>query len=360
MPSQILESELIYRVAFSYAPGVGPITFQNLLAKFTSAENAYKASSSELSSAFQSPKYLENFLSFRKTYQADRTLHNLITRNIQILTYSASDKPVEHSAIIDYPICLYAKGDPELLTSAHIKIAVIGTRKPTSYGIQNTQDFTQSLVEHNAIILSGLALGIDALAHETTLKANGKTIAILGSGFNCVHPRQNLRLYNSIIEHQGLVLTEFPPHTPPLPQNFPLRNRLISGFSKGVLVIEGNAHSGTRITAKHALETGKDVFAIPGSIHSPLSATPNFLIQSGAQLVSSAQDIIEAFGLIKSPRGPAGDISTHIHAALLHHPSNPTTLAEALHIPLPIILTIFTQLELSGHIRKLPNNMYSA
>lgn len=351
--------DLLYHVAFSHADGIGPATFKKMLNAFPSLEEAYTAPAAELSPYFLTPQYLQRFLYFRKKYQADRTLDLLITKDIQILSQSLFRLSDYSRLIPTFPICLYAKGTTALLTSGHIKIAIIGTRKPTPYGTQNTQNFTRELIHHNAIILSGLALGIDALAHQTALDYEGKTIAILGSGFHHVHPRQNLRLYNSIIDAGGLVLTEYPPDTPPCRQNFPIRNRLISGFSRAVLVIEGSAHSGTRITANHALNSGIDVFAIPGPIDAPLSQTPNYLIQQGAYLVDSPQYIIDKYELKKAFLAKADPLSHNLIKHLSQTPATASDLAAALRISINLILPTLTRLELTGHIRKQNDSRYA-
>lgn len=185
---------------------------------------------------------------------------------------------------------LYCLGNLELLN--HKSIAVIGSRNYSNYGKRAAMEFSYNLAKENICIVSGLARGIDSFAHEATLKAKGKTIAVLGSGLDVIYPKDNKRLYENIIKNDGLIISEYLLGTPPRKQNFPARNRIISGLSDGVLVIEARKNSGTNITVDFALEQGKDVYVIPGNIYSNTSDGTNFLIKEGAIPVTSFKDII--------------------------------------------------------------------
>ena len=198
--------------------------------------------------------------------------------------------------ITDPPQILYCRGNLNLLNKTCF--AVVGTRKLTSYGKEATQNIVRGLVQAGFVIVSGLALGIDAVAHQATLDQGGKTIAVLGSGIDdgSIYPNTNFRLAMNILKNNGLIISEYPSGTAGYKSNFPERNRIISGLSKGVLVVEADQISGSLITAKLALDQNRDVFAVPGSIFSSRSIGPNNLIKKGAKLVSSAQDILDEYG----------------------------------------------------------------
>lgn len=180
--------------------------------------------------------------------------------------------------------------------------AIVGTRKITEYGIRNCELFTKELVLRNIPIVSGMAIGTDTVAHETTLKYGGKTIAVLGSGFNKIFPKQNKNLFEKIIENNGLIISEYAPNTEPLKEHFPQRNRIITAISEGVLIIEASYRSGTSITARSAREQGKKVFAIPGRLDSVVGVGVNRLIKEGAILTTSVEDILNFYPNFKTRR----------------------------------------------------------
>lgn len=186
---------------------------------------------------------------------------------------------------------LYCLGNLELLN--YKSIAVIGSRNYSNYGKRAAMEFSYNLAKENICIVSGMARGIDSFAHEATLKAKGKTIAVLGSGLDVIYPKESIKLYEDIIKNDGLIISEYLLGTPPRKQNFPARNRIISGLSDGVLVIEARKNSGTNITVDFALEQGKDVFVIPGDIYSKTSDGTNFLIKEGAIPVTDYKDILD-------------------------------------------------------------------
>jgi len=211
-------------------------------------------------------------------------------KDFLVLTLSDKTYPSRLRKIPDPPAKLYLKGS-DLSLFNRPSIAVIGSRKNNDYGRNVTQKLVRELVENGFAIISGMARGIDTIAHEAALEAGGKTIAVLGSGIDVIYPRENGELYQMI----QLVISEFPPGTKPLKENFPQRNRIVAGLANGVLVIEAAKRSGTLITARQAAEQGKDVFAVPGPITSPLSEGTAWLIKQGAKLVYSVNDILEEF-----------------------------------------------------------------
>lgn len=262
--------------------------------------------------------------------------------------------------IIDPPLALFYRGDLSLLRQP--LVAIVGSRRASPYGINAARELAQRLVSAEVGIVSGLARGIDAAAHEATLASSGRTIAVLGTGIDVLYPRSNRRLTAQIAE-QGLVLSEFPPGAAPLAQNFPIRNRVISGLSLGVVIVEATSRSGSLITARTAAEQGREVFAVPGSIFSPGTEGTHRLIQYGAKLVHDVDDILEELpgGLLARKDQPASlesplrevlDVFTredalHIDAAAQKLGRSVATLSEAV-----------LQLELGGWLRALPGARY--
>ncbi|MFK3938683.1 DNA-processing protein DprA [Alkalihalobacillus sp. NPDC078783] len=221
------------------------------------------------------------------------TLYQYSQHDIHAISFVDQEYPLQLKQIYDPPWVILAKGDKQLLHTPK-PLGVVGTRKATELGLKSIQTLFPRIVQEGFVIVSGMAKGIDRLAHIEAIKQNGKTIAVMGSGFQFIYPKENLVLYEHLVtEH--LVITEYPPSTSPQKWQFPARNRIISGLSKGLLVIEAAERSGSLISADQALEQGRDVFAAPGPLFSPLSKGTNRLIQQGAKLVLTAEDIIEEY-----------------------------------------------------------------
>jgi DNA processing protein len=238
----------------------------------------------------------EEFIEFRKKLDLDKILDDLNKENVNFLFYSDNNYPKLLLEIHDPPPVLYYKG--EILSNNQLSLGVVGARKNTFYGEKITKNLVEGLVENNFIIVSGMALGIDSLAHKTALNNNGRTFAVLASGLDrkMIYPSSNLRLFDDIIENNGIIFSEFPLNTQSFKFNFPRRNRIISGLSNGVLLIEAGEKSGSLITAYCALEQNREVFAVPGNIDSNFSQGTNNLIKKGAKLVSNIDDILDSFG----------------------------------------------------------------
>ena len=210
----------------------------------------------------------------------------------RLLVRGSGGFPALLGEIYDPPLVLYASGDLKALEAP--ALAVVGTRRPTPYGLQMAEGLACDLAQRGVAVVSGLARGIDAAAHRGCLEAGGRTIAVLGNGIDVVYPREHRRLTGRIRE-RGLLLSEFPPGTSPAPQNFPIRNRIISGLSLGTLIVEASEYSGSLITGRLAMEQNRELFALPGNITTPQSFGPNFLLKQGAKLVQSWRDIVEEF-----------------------------------------------------------------
>jgi len=286
--------DLKYWVGLSRIPGIGRIKTSQLLAYFGTLENAWKAPPSELKRAGLDSRSVENITSLRARISPDAEIDNLKRYKVKAITCESADYPQRLKEIYDYPSVLYARGNLPL--EDECSLAVVGTRRPTAYGRQVTEEIVSDLARSGITIVSGLAKGIDSIAHRATLEANGKTVAVFGCGLDIVYPAENAKLAREIMEH-GALVSEYPLGVKPKADNFPRRNRIMSGMSQGILVVEAGESSGAMITASQALEQNRDVFAVPGSILSPASKGTNRLIQEGAKLVRSHVDILEELNL---------------------------------------------------------------
>lgn len=282
-------------LAIHRTPGVGPVTFQKLLAEISSPQqildNPWKLESvdNRIKQALQEPDW----------QQVEADLHWLEQPGRWILTLHDELYPPLLKEIPDPPPLLYLQGNPDLLS--RWQLAMVGSRNPTAPGRQTAQDFASYLAAGGLTITSGLATGIDAAAHQGALKVDGQTIAVVGTGLDRVYPAKHRGLAHEIA-NTGLLVSEFPLGTPPKAENFPRRNRIISGLSLGTLIIEAALKSGSLITARMAMEQGREVFAIPGSIHNPLARGCHQLIREGAKLVETAEHIVEELGALAGVR----------------------------------------------------------
>jgi DNA processing protein len=283
-----------YWVGFNAIPGIGRVKFNQLDSYFGSLEDAWKASLSDLRQAGLDRSVVKTISDWRTRISPDDEMEKLERHGIIALTYHSPDYPTRLKEIYDYPPVFYIRG--AILAEDEWCLAVVGTRKPTVYGRQVTEEIVTELARSKITIVSGLAKGIDTIAHHSALEAGGRSIAVFACGLDVVYPAENANLARSIIK-QGALVSEYHQGTRPRPENFPRRNRIMSGLSLGVLVIEAGATSGALITAHLALEQNRDVFAIPGSILSPASRGANQLIQEGAKLVSDSTDILEELNL---------------------------------------------------------------
>jgi DNA processing protein len=273
-----------------------------------------------------------------------------------IVTWADADYPGRLLETADPPPLLYLKGRRELLKAP--ALAVVGSRNATPQGLANAEGFARALSQAGLAIVSGLALGIDAAAHRGGLNGPGSSIAVVGTGLDIVYPAGNRPLARELAA-QGLLVSEFPLGMPALAGNFPRRNRLISGLSLGVLVVEAAAKSGSLITARLALEQGREVFAIPGSIHSPLAKGCHALIKQGAKLAEHANDILEELGYPGVPVAPAAAVRGNRLLELLgHDPVDVDTLCERSGLPAREVAAALLELELAGQVASLPGGKY--
>ncbi len=283
--------ELKSLIILNNIPSLGPVRTKRLVEFFGSAKNVLQATEEELSYVEGvGPSVARNIVMLKNKIDVRKELDMINKEGIKIISYNDDEYPMMLKYLPDPPMLLYVKG--ELKKEDMISVSIVGTRKPTSYGRLVVEHLVKQLAKYNLTIVSGLAYGIDTLAHEFAIKNGLRTIAVLGNGLGVYYPIVNKKLQEKIPYH-GAVISEFPYFYKPNKNSFPQRNRIIAALSLGTIIIEADIQSGAMITAKLAAELGKDVFAVPGSIFSKQSRGTNFLIKTGAKLVTSAEDVIE-------------------------------------------------------------------
>jgi DNA processing protein len=287
--------EKLFWLGFSVFPGIGPKKFKILLETFGNAKDAWLAGESELNNII-GKALTEKFIKFRTRTSLEEYAEKIYKSKVVFFTWNEEEYPGLLKELVDPPIVLYCKVETQHIASlqSNETIAIVGTRKITSYGTDVTAKITELLVAAGYTIVSGLAFGVDAVAHVTTIENKGKTIAVLGCGIDCPSPREHTKLYNQIIASGGVVVSEYPFSEPPSKGSFPSRNRIIAGLSRAVVVTEGSADSGALYTAKDAFTLGRPVFAVPGPITSSLSKGPHSLIEKGAKMVTGVDEIVKS------------------------------------------------------------------
>jgi DNA processing protein len=285
----LTQEDVLHWLALRMVPGLGTVTTIRLLSKLKSPQSIFRATASELEAAGLSPSQARNVTSGCSFDDAVDQQQKMLNFGAQLITFHDSRYPQQLREIFDPPLLLFSLGNTAILATH--SIAVVGTRRPTPYGMAAAERLSADLSRAGLTITSGMAQGIDTAAHQAALRENGFSIAVLGCGVDVLYPASNRKLYSDL-QQKGLILSEFPMGAPAFPQNFPIRNRIVSGLSIGVLIVEGAQHSGSSITAKLAMDQGREVFAVPGNITSKMSWGPNLLIKDGgAKLVQEWSDI---------------------------------------------------------------------
>jgi DNA processing protein len=354
-----------------HAPGIGAATARRLLSALGEPAAIRSAPGGQLQSLGLRPDGIEA-LRNPDAAQLEQALAWQEAPDNHIIRLADSKYPALLRQIPDPPLLLYVHGDPDLLDS--LQLAVVGSRNPTPSGRQTAEDFARHLSRAGLVITSGLAAGIDAAAHSGALAAGKPTIAVMGTGLDRVYPARHRDLAHRIAE-QGALVSEFPLGTEPRPGNFPQRNRIISGLGLGTLVVEAAIRSGSLISARCATEQGREVFAIPGSIHNPLARGCHALIRQGAKLVETAQDILAELGplagawagatdsqLPDSAPEPAGELDAEYMQLLEYTGFDPTsvdTLVQRSGLTPAEVSSMLLQLELGGHIASSPGGLYN-
>lgn len=359
------DRELKAWLQLSLVPGLGAATLRRLLSEFGLPENVVAADRRQLRSYLPSG-VIENLDSPAVMQAVDRALAWARETQHSVVTIADSIYPKRLLEIPDPPLLLYCVGRATLLDQP--SLAVVGSRNATPSGIRNAEQFARALSDAGLAIVSGLALGIDAAAHRGGLAGRGSTIAIFGTGIDRIYPRQNAALAERIAEG-GLLVSEFALQTPSRRENFPRRNRLISGLAQGCLVVEAALASGSLITARSAAEQGREVFAIPGSIHSPLAKGCHALIKAGAKLVETADDVLCELSALRAQAAgdapPAGTLEVRPqreHSPLLAHldfdPVEIDSLCTRSGLPAQQVSAELLRLELAGVVAALPGGRY--
>ena len=375
----VASTHLLEWLAISLTPGLGPTRARKLVEHFGSAEAVFRASLTELESAGIPVVSAQSLATGKSAELAREEIAQAAAAEIAMVTMDDSSYPPRLKEIYDPPLILRVRGNPEVLTRPGI--AMVGTRHPTPYGSGMAERLACDLAAQGLVIISGMARGVDTASHRGAISAKGKTVAVFGTGVDVIYPKENSRLAEQILALGGALISEFPLGTFAAPQNFPIRNRIISGMSVGVLVLEAAEYSGTRITARCALEQNRDVFAVPGNVTNKNSWGPNTLIKQGAKLVATWEDVWEdlppevrlALTPTASPESPgSSSASLFPDEGLPPHEKRILSLLkadEATHIDEIVeklennlssseIFAALFELELAGKIRQMPGKNF--
>ena len=364
-------------LALGRVEGLGVRSAQKLVEQFGSAEAVYGASITALEASGLAHAVAQRIRAGAGQQEAEKELDAAEKLGCHVIPFGSTEYPPLLKQIADPPLVLYVRGDASLL--ARHSVAIVGTRKPSAYGSSVAHRLASDLTQRQMVIVSGLASGVDGAAHRGALEANGKTVAVFGCGVDVIYPRDNKRLAENILA-SGAWVSEFPLGTSPQPENFPIRNRIISGLSLGVVIVEAAEYSGSLITARLASEQDREVYAVPGNITSPQSFGPNLLIKQGAKLVDNWMDVVEEFpAAIRAQLIPAASASTASEEAMTRSLFEPAlsgdekSVYEVLRpdkatfvddvftraaLPQPRVLAALLELEMGGLIRQLPGKNF--
>ena len=351
------DKDIKYWVGFSIIPGIGRVKSTQLENYFGNLEDAWKATPAELKHAGLDSGSVHTITSWRPKISLEAEIEKLDRYGVKVVNCNDSNYPSRLREIYDYPPLLYFRGS--LLPEDEWCLAVVGTRRATVYGRQIAEEIVTDLVQNRITIVSGLAKGIDSVAHNAALAAGGRSIAVFACGLDIVYPSENANLARSLIQ-QGALISEYPLGTRPRADNFPRRNRIMSGLSLGVLVIEADETSGAMITAHLALEQNREVFAIPGSILSPASRGTNYLIQEGAKLVRDYTDILEELNLTAVAHQmemrevmPASDTEALLLKQLGAEPTHVDEVCRSSGLPISTVSSTLAMMELKGLVKQV-------
>ncbi len=322
-------------------------------------EEVWEMPAGQLKQKLGKYNFVEKLASERGKIYPDTEIEKLEKQKIGFITIYDEEYPKNLKEIFSPPVILYYKGDLNVLNE--VCLAVVGSRKYTTYGKNAAEKLVYGLSESGFTIVSGMALGIDTFAHTSALNAEGKTVAVLGCGLNQPYPSSNTNLFRQIINSDGLALSEYMPGKPPLPQHFPARNRIISGLSKGILIIEAGIRSGALITARDGLEQNKDIFTVPGPIFGESSSGTNQLLKMGANPVTQAEDIIEYYGYKTKPKiilKPSNNTEKAIFEALNKEKMHVDDIIKHAKLESQLIISTLTLMEIKGKVKNLGGMVY--
>lgn len=355
------ETDRAYWVALTAFRPFGAVRMSRLARRFPTMERAFGASAVELVEAGIEPEIASHFLQERIHIDPEELYRELEVHDVRLVTIKDNIYPPLLKQIYDPPAVLFVRG---VLPDPNRKhLAVVGSRRASKYGLRVTNELIEPVARAGVVIVSGLAYGIDATAHDAALRADGTTIAVLGSGVDpeSIYPSQNRALASRILAQGGALISELPLHTPPLKQHFPFRNRIIAGLCHGTLVVEATIKSGSLITARSAMDSNRDVYAVPGSIHSLLCEGPHELIKNGATPVTKPEDI---FGIEPMPEPtnayqPANEEETLVWTHLSRTPIHVDELIRSTQLPTPKLMSTLTLMEMKGGIRHEGGQFYT-
>jgi DNA processing protein len=361
-------------LALSLTPGLAARLCSRVLRQFGSPDSVFRASLADLEACHLPAEAAQAVVKKTAFPRAEKEL--AAVRKIagcSLLNWTEPEYPQTLLQIYDPPVFLYVRGDPQVLNLP--SVSIVGTRKPTLYGSQMAQRLGRELAARGLVVVSGMARGIDAIGHQGAMEAHGRAIGVLGTGIDVCYPKENKKLYEKVLE-RGAIISKFPLRTHPAPENFPVRNRIVAGMPLGVVVVEGAQYSGSLITARLAMEFGREVFGVPGNVTQPVSFAPNQLIKQGAKLVTCGEDVIEELptpvraALVQAEQ-PESEQRNLLAAAALN--ASEKKLYELLSAdqPVPIddiversrlnsseVLATLFNLEMKGIIRQLPGKQF--
>ena len=355
--SAVNRKDIKYWVGFSLIPGIGRVRLAQLENHFGRLGDAWQATPAELEHSGVDNSVIRAIIASRPKISLDEEMEKLEHYGVRVLTYHDEEYPARLKEIYDYPPLIYIRGS--LLPEDEWCLAVVGTRRATVYGRQVTEEIVADLARSRITIVSGLAKGIDSIAHRAALEAGGRSIAVFACGLDSVYPAENLELARNIMQH-GALISEYPLGTRPKADNFPRRNRIMSGLSLGVLVVEAGETSGAMITARLALEQDREVFAIPGSILSPTSQGTNSLIQEGAKLVCDYTDILEELNLMTVAHQiemkeliPPSETESLLLKQLSAEPTHIDEVCRGSGLPTSTVSSTLAMMELKGMVKQM-------
>lgn len=362
-------------LALALTPGLGPRLSARLLQRFDSPEGVFRASLPQLESCSLTAAAAQAIFKKEAFKRAEKELASIQKiAGCSLLNWTEPEYPQTLLQIYDPPVSLYVRGDPQVLNLP--SLSIVGTRKPTQYGSQMAERLGRDLAARGLLIVSGMARGIDAIGHHGAMAVNGRAIGVLGTGIDVCYPKENKKLYEKVLE-RGAMISEFPLHTHPAPENFPVRNRIVAGMPLGVVVVEGAQYSGSLITARLAMEFGREVFGVPGNVTQPVSFAPNQLIKQGAKLVTNAEDVIEELptpvrAALMQVERPEAEQRNQLAAAALSpaqkklydllstdEPRHIDDIVERSGLNSSEVLATLFDLEMKGMIRQLPGKQFS-
>jgi len=364
----------LYWVALAVTPGLASRLTAKLLKMFGTPEAVFRATLTELEACHLPAPVAQAIASQAPLKTAEKEVAELKKLGCRLLNWEETEYPRRLKEIYDPPPLLYVRGDVNVLTRH--SLAMVGTRRPTTYGNQMAERLARDLAERGLVIVSGLARGIDSSAHKgACAAARGVAVGVLGNGIDIIYPKENKKLF-ALVEQRGAIITEFPLGFHPAPENFPVRNRIVAGVSLGVVVVEGAQYSGSLITARLAMEFGREVFGVPGNVTQPTSFAPNQLIKQGAKLVSSWEDVVEELPTeVRAELFPVETTTAEERASLFEQaltpiqkklyallgtdePRHVDELVEKSELSSSAVLATLFELEMQGIVRQMPGKQF--